>query len=136
MFPTIPQFEYTLTFHSDVCLVIAAYNETFVDGEKKCQDIDSQMASDKLVEFLRKMVGRFFELLRLRVKAETSLEGIAVIVRALDRFYRRLQGETVEGLNKIFHDFPAHTHYFVFLKRCVVYCHKIQPMSLPNRALT
>ena len=86
--------------------MIAAYNETFVDGEKKCQDIDSQMASDKLVEFLRKMVGRFFELLRLRVKAETSLEGIAVIVRALDRFYRRLQGETVEGLNKIFHDFP------------------------------
>jgi len=78
-------------FLSDVCLVIAAYNETFVDGEKKCQDIDSQMASDKLVEFLRKMVGRFFELLRLRVKAETSLEGIAVIVRALDRFYRRLQ---------------------------------------------
>ena len=116
--------------------MIAAYNETFVDGEKKCQDIDSQMASDKLVEFLRKMVGRFFELLRLRVKAETSLEGIAVIVRALDRFYRRLQGETVEGLNKIFHDFPAHTHYFVFLKRCVVYCHKFQPMSLPNRALT
>ena len=53
---------------SDVCLVIAAYNETFVDGEKKCPDVDSQMASDKLVEFLRKMVGRFFDLLRQRVR--------------------------------------------------------------------
>jgi len=79
------------TFLSDVCLVIAAYNETFVNGEKKCERVDSKMAADKLTFFLQKLVGRFFELLGQRAKAETSLEETGVTVRALDRFHRRLQ---------------------------------------------
>ena len=73
--------------------MIAAYNETFVDGEKKCPEIDSDMATGKLVIFLQTMVGNFFDLLKQRVKTETNLDDIAVVVRALDRFYRRLQGE-------------------------------------------
>ena len=77
------------TFLSDICLVIAAYNETFVD--KQNDKINVKMAGCKLTEFLKELVGHFFELLRQRAKAETSLEETAVTVRALDRFHRRLQ---------------------------------------------
>ena len=83
--------------------MIAAYNETFVDGEKKCPEIDSDMATGKLVIFLQTMVGSFFDLLKQRVKTETSLDDIAVVVRALDRFYRRLQGELKDILKLYTH---------------------------------
>lgn len=75
------------SFISDLCLVIAAYNETFLfqkneqqqqqihdggrhqlalqaDGRSSPVIVDEKMANEKLTSFVNKLIHTFFELLR------------------------------------------------------------------------
>ncbi len=79
------------TFVSDLCLVIASYNETFLQRSEGAPVVDEKMANDKLTDFVNKLIGDFMEQMRARVRLEKSLEETAIKARALDRFHRRLQ---------------------------------------------
>jgi hypothetical protein len=85
------------TFLSDLCLVIASYNETFLQRKEAAAPtggigvVDEKMANSKLTCFVNRLIGEFLDQMRARLRQEKSLEETAIKVRALDRFHRRLQ---------------------------------------------
>ncbi|KAM8939112.1 vacuolar protein sorting-associated protein 51 homolog [Pelodytes ibericus] len=74
-------------FISDACLLAASYQSLF------CKDPGStaQMAEEKLTIFLDELSRGYFELVEKRLRLEKSLGDNSLLVRALDRFHRRLQ---------------------------------------------
>uniref|UniRef100_A0A3P8YIS8 Vacuolar protein sorting-associated protein 51 homolog n=1 Tax=Esox lucius TaxID=8010 RepID=A0A3P8YIS8_ESOLU len=65
-------------FVSSLCLVIASYQELF-------------MAVGKLHAFVDSLAARYFSLVERRIQEEKSVGDNSLLVRALDRFHRRLQ---------------------------------------------
>ncbi|XP_053305393.1 vacuolar protein sorting-associated protein 51 homolog isoform X2 [Spea bombifrons] len=74
-------------FISDTCLLAASYQALFC----KEQGNTAQMAEEKLTTFLEELSGGYFELVEKRLRQEKSLGDNSLLVRALDRFHRRLQ---------------------------------------------
>ncbi|CAH2325198.1 vacuolar sorting-associated 51 homolog [Pelobates cultripes] len=74
-------------FISDSCLLAASYQALF------CKEPGStaQMAEEKLTKFLEELSEGYFELVEIRLRQEKSLGDNSLLVRALDRFHRRLQ---------------------------------------------
>ncbi|XP_040575275.1 vacuolar protein sorting-associated protein 51 homolog [Lepeophtheirus salmonis] len=72
------------TFISDLCLVVASYVNTFVK-------VDESLSNEKLVSFLNDLMDTFMDIMRCRLKEENDLNETPILVRALDRFHRRLQ---------------------------------------------
>ncbi|CAM9878134.1 unnamed protein product [Lampetra fluviatilis] len=75
-------------FISNMCLSIASFQQLFIS---QCSDGDSAQALEKLQAFVNELMERYFELVEARVKEEKSLGDNSLLVRALDRFHRRLQ---------------------------------------------
>ncbi|KAM4721664.1 vacuolar protein sorting-associated protein 51 homolog [Rhinophrynus dorsalis] len=74
-------------FISDACLLAASYQGLF------CKEPGSttEMAEAKLTAFLEELSKGYFELVEKRLRQEKSLGDNSLLVRALDRFHRRLQ---------------------------------------------
>ena len=88
-------------FLSNICLVIASYNEMFLWNAKMSQvseNLDS-IALKKLVAFVHALMERYFSLVSARVSLERETGENSILVRALDRFHRRLQ-----AMNKLLPD--------------------------------
>lgn len=81
-------------FVSSLCLVITSYQELFVNhaqpGELDGKSI-AQMASGKLQTFVDDLAARYFSLVERRIQEEKGVADNSLLVRALDRFHRRLQ---------------------------------------------
>ncbi|XP_066466524.1 vacuolar protein sorting-associated protein 51 homolog [Tiliqua scincoides] len=77
------------SFVSNMCLVIASYQELFISREG-AQGI-ARMAQDKLVTFVDGLMDRYFALVERRIQLERGVGDNSLLVRALDRFHRRLQ---------------------------------------------
>ncbi|KAL6472055.1 hypothetical protein MHYP_G00182430 [Metynnis hypsauchen] len=81
-------------FVSNLCLVIASYQELFVnrpqEGELASRNIP-QMANNKLLVFVDALAARYFSLVERRIQEEKGVGDNSLLVRALDRFHRRLQ---------------------------------------------
>lgn len=81
-------------FVSSLCLVITSYQELFVNhaqpGELAAKSI-AQMASRKLQAFVDDLADRYFSLVERRIQEEKGVADNSLLVRALDRFHRRLQ---------------------------------------------
>lgn len=81
-------------FVSSLCLVITSYQELFVNhaqpGELDGKNI-AQMASGKLQTFVDDLSDRYFSLVERRIQEEKGVADNSLLVRALDRFHRRLQ---------------------------------------------
>uniref|UniRef100_A0A8C7T5R4 Vacuolar protein sorting-associated protein 51 homolog n=1 Tax=Oncorhynchus mykiss TaxID=8022 RepID=A0A8C7T5R4_ONCMY len=81
-------------FVSSLCLVIASYQELFVnrpqEGELASKNIP-HMAIGKLHAFVDAMATCYFLLVERRIQEEKSVGDNSLLVRALDRFHRRLQ---------------------------------------------
>lgn len=81
-------------FVSSLCLVITSYQELFVNhaqpGELATKSI-AQMASGKLQAFVDDLADRYFSLVERRIQEEKGVADNSLLVRALDRFHRRLQ---------------------------------------------
>uniref|UniRef100_A0A3Q2Z824 Vacuolar protein sorting-associated protein 51 homolog n=1 Tax=Hippocampus comes TaxID=109280 RepID=A0A3Q2Z824_HIPCM len=81
-------------FVSSLCLVITSYQELFVNhaqtGELASKNIP-QMANSKLHAFVDDLAARYFSLVERRIKEEKGVADNSLLVRALDRFFRRLQ---------------------------------------------
>ncbi|XP_077315718.1 vacuolar protein sorting-associated protein 51 homolog isoform X1 [Lithobates pipiens] len=74
-------------FISDTCLLAASYQSLF------CKEAGStaQMAERKLTTFLDELSEGYFEIVEKRLREEKSPGDNSLLVRALDRFHRRLQ---------------------------------------------
>lgn len=81
-------------FVSSLCLVITSYQELFINhaqtGELASKNIP-QMANGKLHAFVDDLAARYFSLVERRIQEEKGVGDNSLLVRALDRFYRRLQ---------------------------------------------
>ncbi|XP_047119520.1 vacuolar protein sorting-associated protein 51 homolog [Schistocerca piceifrons] len=82
-------------FLSDLCLVVASYNDMFLNRPRsqdpnQSDDLDS-VATTQLNNFVLQNMQNYFELMSNRVEQEQDTGDTAVLVRALDRFHRRLQ---------------------------------------------
>ncbi|XP_061558343.1 vacuolar protein sorting-associated protein 51 homolog [Phycodurus eques] len=81
-------------FVSCLCLVITSYQELFVNhaqtGELASKNIP-QMANSKLHAFVDDLAARYFSLVERRIQEEKGVADNSLLVRALDRFHRRLQ---------------------------------------------
>lgn len=77
------------SFVSNMCLVIASYQELFISREG-AHGI-AGMAQDKLVAFVDGLMGRYFALVERRIQLEKGVGDNSLLVWALDRFHRRLQ---------------------------------------------
>ncbi|KAM6970374.1 vacuolar protein sorting-associated protein 51 homolog [Aplochiton taeniatus] len=84
-------------FVSSLCLVIASYQELFINrpqgGDLASKNIP-QMANGKLHAFVDELAARYFSLVERRIQEEKSVGDNSLLVRALDRFHRRLQAVT------------------------------------------
>uniref|UniRef100_A0A8D0L6L9 Vacuolar protein sorting-associated protein 51 homolog n=1 Tax=Sphenodon punctatus TaxID=8508 RepID=A0A8D0L6L9_SPHPU len=77
------------SFVGNLCLVIASYQELFVSREGA--RAIARMAHDKLVAFVDRLIAHYFALVERRIQLERGLGDNSLLVRALDRFHRRLQ---------------------------------------------
>lgn len=81
-------------FVSSLCLVITSYQELFINhaqkGELSSKNIP-QMANTKLQAFVDDLAARYFSLVERRIQEEKGVADNSLLVRALDRFHRRLQ---------------------------------------------
>lgn len=84
-------------FVSSLCLVITSYQELFIThaqtGELASKNIP-QMANSKLHAFVDDLAARYFALVERRIQEEKGVGDNSLLVRALDRFHRRLQAVT------------------------------------------
>uniref|UniRef100_H3CZN4 Vacuolar protein sorting-associated protein 51 homolog n=1 Tax=Tetraodon nigroviridis TaxID=99883 RepID=H3CZN4_TETNG len=72
-------------FVSSLCLVITSYQELFINHAQK------DMANGKLHAFVDDLAARYFSLVERRIQEERGVADNSLLVRALDRFHRRLQ---------------------------------------------
>ena len=81
-------------FVSSLCLVITSYQELFINHAQKV-DLASknipQMANGKLQAFVDDLADHYFSLVERRIQQERGVADNSLLVRALDRFHRRLQ---------------------------------------------
>ncbi|XP_078588251.1 vacuolar protein sorting-associated protein 51 homolog [Branchiostoma floridae x Branchiostoma japonicum] len=81
-------------FLSDMCLVIASYKDLFINrpgtGVQE-QAYLEKVANQKLEVFVNSLMGQYFSYVEQRVQLEKESSDNTLLVRALDRFHRRLQ---------------------------------------------
>ncbi|RZF39613.1 hypothetical protein LSTR_LSTR001134 [Laodelphax striatellus] len=73
-------------FLSDLCFVATSFTDMFVN---KSNYHDEEMSA-KLSFFVKTNMDKYFELVQWRVELEQEVGDTAMLVRALDRFHRRL----------------------------------------------
>uniref|UniRef100_H3ADE0 Vacuolar protein sorting-associated protein 51 homolog n=1 Tax=Latimeria chalumnae TaxID=7897 RepID=H3ADE0_LATCH len=74
-------------FVSNICLVIASYQDLFI----KRLSHGALMAQAKLTAFVNQLMAQYFSLVERRIQLEKGVGDNSLLVRALDRFHRRLQ---------------------------------------------
>uniref|UniRef100_A0A8P4K400 Vacuolar protein sorting-associated protein 51 homolog n=1 Tax=Dicentrarchus labrax TaxID=13489 RepID=A0A8P4K400_DICLA len=72
-------------FVSSLCLVITSYQELFINHAQK---------GELLNAFVDDLAARYFSLVERRIQEEKGVADNSLLVRALDRFHRRLQAVT------------------------------------------
>ncbi|KAI5715770.1 hypothetical protein M8J77_022104 [Diaphorina citri] len=75
---------------NDLCLMISCYNDMFINSDME----DTSIATSQLTSFVTTNMGCYLELVNSRLESERSDSGsgdTGVLVRALDRFHRKVQ---------------------------------------------
>lgn len=78
-------------FLSDLCLIVTSYNDMFINRSLEDNDLIDDFeirAVDHLNKFIVSNMKKYFNLMSKRVE---DVADTAILVRALDRFHRRLQ---------------------------------------------
>ncbi|XP_065071080.1 vacuolar protein sorting-associated protein 51 homolog [Rhopilema esculentum] len=86
-------------FLSDITLVIASYNELFFIRQSKDnseQQNITDVAKEKLNIFIMGHMNQYFKLIKRRIELEVQTEDSMILVRALDKFNRKI--ETIHQL--------------------------------------
>jgi len=82
-------------FLTNLGLTIANYGKLFLNNKETSdfqeKNVTVSEASEKLSRFAQELLDVYFELIESRFMADKSTEDNALLVKALDKFYRRLQ---------------------------------------------
>jgi len=82
-------------FLGDISLVIASYNELFMSRDQKNASKEvgkmKEVANEKLISFIMDHMSEYFKFVRKRLEYENQTEDNTILVRALDKFYRKVQ---------------------------------------------
>lgn len=81
-------------FLGDISLVIASYHELFMSSQLNAPNEMvkiKEVATEKLTSFIMKNMTEYFKFVRKRLELETQTEDNTILVRALDKFYRKVQ---------------------------------------------
>ncbi|XP_034952185.1 vacuolar protein sorting-associated protein 51 homolog [Chelonus insularis] len=83
-------------FLGDLCLIVASYSDMFInrprsDDEDLIEDVDANVMT-RLDKFILNNMNKYFELTKKRME---DVSDTAILVRALDKFYRRLQAMNI-----------------------------------------
>ncbi|KAK5644906.1 hypothetical protein RI129_006206 [Pyrocoelia pectoralis] len=82
-------------FLSDLCLVVASFHDMFINRMNieniENSEIFENFAAIELNTFILNKMKKYFELVQSKVDMEQEISDTIVLVKALDRFYRRLQ---------------------------------------------
>jgi len=81
-------------FLSDITLVIASYHELFFARQfNESNDTSSitSVAKEKLNGFIMGHMNQYFKLIRKRIELEVQIEDSMILVRALDKFNRKIE---------------------------------------------
>ncbi|XP_054286539.1 vacuolar protein sorting-associated protein 51 homolog [Macrosteles quadrilineatus] len=82
-------------FLSDLCFVVTSYNDMFINRPACC---DTE-AGGKLSQFVFDNMHQYLDLVQSHIESQQDGGDSAILVRALDRFYRRLT-----AVNSLFDD--------------------------------
>lgn len=82
-------------FLSDLCLVVTSFNDMFInrinaDGINENEDFEIY-AETELHSFIMNNMKKYFDLVESKINLEHDIGDTVILVRALDRFHRRLQ---------------------------------------------
>ncbi|KAI4461291.1 hypothetical protein MML48_5g00007952 [Holotrichia oblita] len=82
-------------FLSDLCLVVASFHDMFINrintGDIENSEVFENFAAKEMNSFILQNMRKYFELVQNKVDVEQDVGDTSVLVKALDRFYRRLQ---------------------------------------------
>ncbi|RZC32351.1 vacuolar protein sorting-associated protein 51 -like [Asbolus verrucosus] len=86
-------------FLSDLCLVVASFDDMFIN-RNNCDNIENSdifenFAATELNTFVKQNMQKYFELVQNKVDSEQDVGDTAVLVQALDRFYKRIESNTL-----------------------------------------
>jgi len=78
------------TFFSQLCMVIASFNDMFIENlSKNDENEEIEISINQLNMFVEENMIRYLEIVQCYIDKNTS--DTAILVRALDRFYRKIQ---------------------------------------------
>ena len=77
-------------FLGDISLVIASYHELFMSNQPNELETIREVATEKLTSFIMKNMHEYFKFVRKRLEFETQTDDNTILVRALDKFYRKV----------------------------------------------
>ncbi|XP_025207778.1 vacuolar protein sorting-associated protein 51 homolog [Melanaphis sacchari] len=78
------------TFFNQLCMVIASFNDMFVENLSKNDDNEEiEIIINQLNTFVEENMIRYLEIVQCYIDKNTS--DTAILVRALDRFYKKIQ---------------------------------------------
>lgn len=83
-------------FLSDLCLVVASFHDMFINRESNSDNIEASeifdnFAAKEMSNFVLQNMEQYFTLVQNKVDMEQDVGDTSVLVKALDRFHRRLQ---------------------------------------------
>ncbi|XP_018567951.1 vacuolar protein sorting-associated protein 51 homolog [Anoplophora glabripennis] len=86
-------------FLSDLCLVIASFHDMFINrvnaDNLENSEIFENFAAVELHSFVKTNMKNYFDLVQSKVDSEQDVGDTSVLVQALDRFYRRIEANTL-----------------------------------------
>nr|XP_015838681.1 PREDICTED: vacuolar protein sorting-associated protein 51 homolog isoform X2 [Tribolium castaneum] len=86
-------------FLSDLCLVVASFDDMFINRNNldniENSDIFENFAATELNNFVKQNMAKYFDLVQNKVDLEQDVGDTAVLVQALDRFYKRIESNTL-----------------------------------------
>lgn len=80
-------------FLNDLCITVATYNDLF--NKTSISELTSNILSQKCYEFISRNMEKYFAVIQNRIESEKEADDSAVLVRALDKFCRKLQTANV-----------------------------------------
>lgn len=82
-------------FFSDLCLVVTSFYEMFTNrttNDVINSEIFENFASKELKVFVKENMDKYFRLVQHKIDSEQDAVDTTILVQALDRFYRRIEG--------------------------------------------
>ncbi|KAJ8968155.1 hypothetical protein NQ314_002412 [Rhamnusium bicolor] len=86
-------------FLSDLCLVVTSFYDMFINRvnseDMENSEIFENFAAVELDSFVKLNMKNYFELVQCKVDSEQDVGDTSILVEALDRFYRRIETNTL-----------------------------------------